>query len=92
MTFVIAFSVDDFISDGKKRVPAATPQPSFAKPLDVFRFCAHEYEKSKDMAAAALAYKCMEVAYMRAIYSSHTTANRDRNELQMALQVIPPGN
>jgi hypothetical protein len=44
------------------------------------------------MAAAALAYKCMEVAYMRAIYSSHTTANRDRHELQMALQFIPPGN
>ncbi|KAK4418167.1 hypothetical protein Salat_2229400 [Sesamum alatum] len=54
-------------------------------------FCAHEYEKSKDMAAAALAYKCMEVAYMRVIYSSHTNANRDRNELQTALQIVPPG-
>ncbi|KAL0389604.1 UNVERIFIED_CONTAM: hypothetical protein Scaly_0317500 [Sesamum calycinum] len=54
-------------------------------------FCAHEYEKSKDMAAAALAYKCMEVAYMRVIYSSHTSANRDRNELQTALQIVPPG-
>ncbi|CAA6662060.1 unnamed protein product [Spirodela intermedia] len=29
-------------------------------------FCAHEYEKCKEMAAAALAYKCMEVAYMKA--------------------------
>ncbi|GMY16441.1 cysteine-tryptophan domain-containing zinc finger protein 7-like isoform X1 [Fagus crenata] len=54
-------------------------------------FCAHEYEKSKDMAAAALAYKCMEVAYMRVIYFSHTSASRDRNELQTALQMIPPG-
>ncbi|KAJ4828498.1 hypothetical protein Tsubulata_012463 [Turnera subulata] len=54
-------------------------------------FCAHEYEKSKDMAAAALAYKCMEVAYMRVIYSSHSSANRDRHELQMALQMVPPG-
>ncbi|CAK7348261.1 unnamed protein product [Dovyalis caffra] len=43
------------------------------------------------MAAAALAYKCMEVAYMRAIYSSHAHAKRDRHELQMALQIIPPG-
>ncbi|KDP28106.1 hypothetical protein JCGZ_13877 [Jatropha curcas] len=54
-------------------------------------FCAHEYEKSKDMAAAALAYKCMEVAYMRVIYSSHSSANKDRNELHKALQVVPPG-
>ncbi|KAG8389451.1 hypothetical protein BUALT_Bualt02G0230800 [Buddleja alternifolia] len=54
-------------------------------------FCAHEYEKSKDMAAAALAYKCMEVAYMRVVYSSHASACRDRNELQIALQIIPTG-
>ncbi|XP_052205360.1 cysteine-tryptophan domain-containing zinc finger protein 7 isoform X2 [Diospyros lotus] len=54
-------------------------------------FCAHEYEKCKDMATAALAYKCMEVAYMRVIYSSHSTANRDRHELQKALQIVPLG-
>ncbi|KAK6940935.1 Zinc finger, CW-type, partial [Dillenia turbinata] len=54
-------------------------------------FCAHEYEKSKDMAAAALAYKCMEVAYMRVIYSSHAIARRDRHEVQMALQMVPTG-
>ncbi|KAL2540516.1 CW-type domain-containing protein [Abeliophyllum distichum] len=54
-------------------------------------FCAHEYEKLKDMAAAALAYKCMEVAYMKVIYSSHTSASRDRNELQNVLQIVPPG-
>ncbi|OIV95409.1 hypothetical protein TanjilG_06278 [Lupinus angustifolius] len=54
-------------------------------------FCAHEYEKSKDMASAALAYKCTEVAYMRVIYSSHTSAGRDRHELQAALQMVPLG-
>ncbi|CAI0447657.1 unnamed protein product [Linum tenue] len=54
-------------------------------------FCAHEYEKSRDMAAAALAYKCMEVAYLRVIHCSHSSANRDRHELQMALQMIPTG-
>ncbi|KAK9001841.1 hypothetical protein V6N11_024539 [Hibiscus sabdariffa] len=55
------------------------------------RFCAHGYERLKDMAAASLAYKCMEVAYMRVIYSSHASANRDRHELQTALQMVPPG-
>ncbi|WCJ21386.1 Cysteine-tryptophan domain-containing zinc finger protein 7 [Euphorbia peplus] len=54
-------------------------------------FCAHEYEKSKDVAAAALAYKCTEVAYMRVVYSSHASANKDRHELQTALQMVPPG-
>ncbi|KAI4349625.1 hypothetical protein L6164_010190 [Bauhinia variegata] len=54
-------------------------------------FCAHEFEKHKDMAAAALAYKCMEVAYMRVIYSSHTSASRDQHQLQRALQMAPPG-
>lgn len=54
-------------------------------------FCAHEYEKCKDMATAALAYKCMEVAYLRVIYSSHHSASRDRHELQTVLQMVPPG-
>ena len=56
------------------------------------RFCAHEFEKLKDMGAASLAYKCMEVAYMRVIYSSQTSASRDRHELQTALQSVPLGN
>lgn len=44
------------------------------------------------MAAAALAYKCMEVAFMRVIYSSHNSASRDRNELQTAMKMVPSGN
>ena len=64
----------------------------FRIPNYVNRFCAYEYEKSKDMATAALAYKCTEVAYMRVIYSSHAGASRDRHELQTALHVVPHGN
>ncbi|ESQ43782.1 hypothetical protein EUTSA_v10005746mg [Eutrema salsugineum] len=54
-------------------------------------FCAHEYEKFQDMGAAALAYKCMEVAYMRVVNSSYTSANKYRIELQTSLQMVPPG-
>ncbi|KFK42659.1 hypothetical protein AALP_AA1G023200 [Arabis alpina] len=54
-------------------------------------FCAHEYEKKQDVGAAALAYKCMEVAYLRITYSSHGNIGRYRCELQAALQVIPSG-
>ncbi|XP_074357148.1 cysteine-tryptophan domain-containing zinc finger protein 3-like isoform X1 [Apium graveolens] len=55
------------------------------------KFCAHEYEKIKDMASAALAYKCAEVAYLRVIYSSHSSVSKDRHELQSALHIVPPG-
>ncbi|CAG7866266.1 unnamed protein product [Brassica rapa] len=54
-------------------------------------FCAQEYEKSKDMGAAALAYKCMEAAYMRVVNSSYISVNRYRHELQTSLQMVPPG-
>lgn len=55
------------------------------------QYCAYEFEKAKDMATAALAYKCVEVAYLRVIYSSHNSVSRDRHELQTVLQMIPPG-
>ncbi|PON96624.1 Spastin [Trema orientale] len=64
---------------------------TYSETAKLCEFCAHEYEKSKDMAAAALAYKCTEVAYMRVIYSLHASASRDRHELQTALQVVPLG-
>ncbi|EOY06471.1 hypothetical protein QUC31_016266 [Theobroma cacao] len=53
--------------------------------------CAQEYERRHEMAAAALAYKCMEIAYMRVVYCKHSTSSRDRNELQATLQMVPQG-
>lgn len=43
------------------------------------------------MAAAALAYKCMEVAYMRVVYCKSPSTNRDRHDLQASLQMVPQG-
>uniref|UniRef100_A0A1J3EYY8 CW-type domain-containing protein n=1 Tax=Noccaea caerulescens TaxID=107243 RepID=A0A1J3EYY8_NOCCA len=63
----------------------------YTSTANLFGFCAHEYEKSKDVGAAALAYKCMEAAYMRVVNSSYTSANRYRNELQTSLQMVPSG-
>ncbi|KAJ0528883.1 hypothetical protein HanHA89_Chr10g0371371 [Helianthus annuus] len=54
-------------------------------------YCAHEYERTKEMTTASLAYKCMEVAYMKVIYSSHTTACKDVNELQTSLHIGTTG-
>ncbi|XP_020597105.1 uncharacterized protein LOC110036892 [Phalaenopsis equestris] len=43
------------------------------------------------MAAAALAYKCAEVAYMKVAYFKHPSASKDRHELQAALDAALPG-
>ncbi|GFY81408.1 CW-type zinc finger [Actinidia rufa] len=64
---------------------------TYRRAAELCESCAHEYEKSKDMAAAALAYKCMEVAYMRIISSSHAGARKDRHELQRDLKIVPHG-
>ncbi|GMH07748.1 hypothetical protein Nepgr_009588 [Nepenthes gracilis] len=53
-------------------------------------FCAHEFERCNDMACAALAYKCMEVAYMRVVYSNDFAARRDRQVLEATLRADPP--
>ncbi|VFQ59636.1 unnamed protein product [Cuscuta campestris] len=78
-------------TESMKQIEMTQSGQIYSSTAKLCEFCAHEYERSKDMAAAALAYKCMEVAYMRVIYSSHSNANRYRNELQAALQIFPPG-
>ncbi|KAL6978422.1 hypothetical protein U1Q18_020089 [Sarracenia purpurea var. burkii] len=78
-------------SESAKQTKMVQSMQIYSSTAKLCEFCAHEYEKSKDMAAAALAYKCMEVAYMRVVYSSHASANRYRHELQTALQIVPPG-
>ncbi|GKV04956.1 hypothetical protein SLEP1_g17033 [Rubroshorea leprosula] len=65
--------------------------PVYSSTAKLCEYCAHEYEKRKEMAPAALAYKCMEVAYMRVVYSSHTRARGYRNELHAAVRMVPPG-
>ncbi|CAH8336821.1 unnamed protein product [Eruca vesicaria subsp. sativa] len=69
----------------------ATSKHIYGSTAKLCKFCAHEYEKDKDMGAAALAYKCMEVAYLRITYSSHGNINRYKSELESSLQVIPSG-
>ncbi|XP_068662583.1 cysteine-tryptophan domain-containing zinc finger protein 7-like [Aristolochia californica] len=78
-------------SEGAKHGETTQSMQVYTDTAKLCEFCAHEYEKHKDMAAACLAYKCMEVAYMRVIYSKNSSANKDRHELQSALQMVLPG-
>lgn len=57
----------------------------------ICRICANGYDKSQEMAAAALAYKCMEVAYMRIVYFKSATTSRVWQDLQTSLQMVPQG-
>ncbi|KAE9594249.1 putative transcription factor & chromatin remodeling CW-Zn family [Lupinus albus] len=63
----------------------------YATAAKLFKSCAHEYERCQEMAVATLAYKCMEVAYMRVVYCKHSSANRDWHELQSSLQMVSQG-
>lgn len=53
--------------------------------------CALEYEKRDETATAALAYKCMEVAYMRVVHCKTMGSSRIWHDLQASLQVPPQG-
>ncbi|CAL9100108.1 unnamed protein product [Musa acuminata var. zebrina] len=74
--------------DSVKQAEAAQMYFETAK---LCEFVAHEYEKVKDTAAAALAYKCVEVAHLKSAYCKNPNASKDRHELQAALQFLPPG-
>ncbi|XP_058075162.1 cysteine-tryptophan domain-containing zinc finger protein 3-like isoform X2 [Magnolia sinica] len=55
----------------------------------VLNQCAISFENNGEIATATLAYKCVEVAYMRAIFSMSSHICRDFHELQASLHVHP---
>ncbi|XP_010558843.1 PREDICTED: uncharacterized protein LOC104827368 [Tarenaya hassleriana] len=91
LKFLYGASLLESSSGHSKHKSSARSRQIYDSTAKLCKFCAREYEKYKDMGAAALAYKCMEVAYLRMIYSSRDSTSRYRYELQAALQVIPSG-
>ncbi|XP_058075155.1 uncharacterized protein LOC131223701 isoform X2 [Magnolia sinica] len=57
----------------------------------ILKQCAISFERNGETAAAALAYKCVEVAYMRVIFSMCSHIRRDSRELQASLHGHPFG-
>ncbi|XP_058075131.1 cysteine-tryptophan domain-containing zinc finger protein 7-like isoform X2 [Magnolia sinica] len=53
--------------------------------------CAISFEHNGEIAAAALAYKCVEVAYKRVIFSMSSHIRQDGHELQASLHGHPFG-
>lgn len=76
--------------DGNKH-GEMSPMLIYSSTAKLSELCAIEYEKRNELAAAALAYKCVEVAYLRVVYCKNCTLARDRHDLQASLQIVPQG-
>ncbi|XP_031274415.1 uncharacterized protein LOC116132874 [Pistacia vera] len=85
-----AFLLETFTNESGKN-GEITPIQAYNTAAKLYESCAHEYERCQEMAAAALAYKCIEVAYMRVVYCKHSSASRDGNELQTTLHIASQG-
>ncbi|XP_072974596.1 cysteine-tryptophan domain-containing zinc finger protein 3-like [Typha angustifolia] len=77
--------------DSSKQGDAAQSMQMYSETAKLCEFCAHEYERYKEMAAASLAFKCVEVAYLKAAYYKYPGSSKDLYELQTSLQMVPPG-
>lgn len=73
--------------DGLKQGDAA--QSMYSDTAKLCNFVGQEYERCKKMAAAALAYKCVEVAYLKAAFYKYPIASKDRQVLQAVVQTTP---
>ncbi|KAK6117361.1 hypothetical protein DH2020_048879 [Rehmannia glutinosa] len=68
-----------------------SPMQMYGAAAQLCKTCAFEYEKSHEMAAAALAYKCVEVGYLRVVYCKSSNTSRVWHDLQSSLQMVPQG-
>ncbi|XP_042064269.1 cysteine-tryptophan domain-containing zinc finger protein 3-like isoform X3 [Salvia splendens] len=68
-----------------------SPMQTYGVSAQLCKICASEYEKGHELAFAALAYKCMEVAYLKVVYCKSSSASRFCQDLQSSLQMIPQG-
>ncbi|XP_062211259.1 cysteine-tryptophan domain-containing zinc finger protein 3-like [Phragmites australis] len=85
----VAFLLETPNFDSSRPGDAAQSMKMYSETAKLCNFCAHEYERCKKMAAAALAYKCEEVAYLKVASYKHPSASKDQQELQAIVQIAP---
>ncbi|CAN6300930.1 unnamed protein product [Urochloa humidicola] len=83
----VAFLLETPTFDSSRSGDVARSIKMYSETAKLCTFCAYEYERCKKMASAALAYKCVEVAYLKAAYYKHPSASKDQQELQAAVQI-----
>ncbi|GJR62487.1 cullin, conserved site-containing protein [Tanacetum coccineum] len=69
--------LEAYYNDFSKLKGMVDPLTVYSTSAKLSKICAEEYEKRKEMAAAALAYKCMDVAYMRVVYCKSFVTKQD---------------
>ncbi|GJX41945.1 hypothetical protein Tco_0256935 [Tanacetum coccineum] len=80
--------LEAYYNDFSKLKGMVDPLSVYSTTAKLSKICAEEYEKRKEMATAALAYKCMEVAYMRVVYCKSFMTKQD---MQMSMQMVTQG-
>ncbi|GKB96525.1 hypothetical protein Tco_0982662 [Tanacetum coccineum] len=81
--------LEAYYNDFSKLKGMVDPLSVYSTTAKLSKICAEEYEKRKEMAAAALAYKCMDVAYMRVVYCKSFVTKQD---MQMVTQGESPSS
>ncbi|KAI5075968.1 hypothetical protein GOP47_0008033 [Adiantum capillus-veneris] len=76
-------------TEGSEHGDHKLPVKLYAGTAQLCNYCASNYERSKDLAAAALAYKCAGLARMRVVQAKSSLINKDRADVQSAHQVAP---
>ncbi|KAJ1262609.1 hypothetical protein BS78_09G121900 [Paspalum vaginatum] len=77
-------------ADGSKQGDSVQAMKLYSQTGNLCGFCGYEFERLKKMGNAALAYKCMEVAYMKAAFFKHPGVIKDTHALQAASFMVPP--
>ncbi|KAI5082743.1 hypothetical protein GOP47_0002486 [Adiantum capillus-veneris] len=67
--------------------PGPLPVQLYADTAKLCEYCASTYERNKDLAVAALAYKCAGVARMRVVQAKSSLISKCRAEVQSRQQV-----
>ncbi|KAK1417898.1 hypothetical protein QVD17_27033 [Tagetes erecta] len=88
LKFLYAASLLETFTADISKSKGVDPINGYTTSAKLSKICAEEYEKRKETAAAALAYKCMEVAYMRIVYGKSSLARQD---LQASMQMVTQG-
>jgi hypothetical protein len=83
--------LEPYNADNAKHGEITQAMKVYTDTAKLFEFCALTYERNKEMAAAALAYKCMGIAHMRVVLSKTSCLTRDWHELRAAFQTAPVG-
>lgn len=69
-------------SEGSEHGESRNPLNIYADTAKLCEYCALSYERSKDLGAASLAYKCTGLARMRVVQAKSLLISKDREEIE----------